>query len=270
MKYTYNWGLLCLLLWSGQAFAQAGLTVSPGKIYFKVLQGGNASKKILVSNPNRKELQVGVSINDWDYDAYGNNRTYDAGTLKTSCANWVQVLPGSYFTLQPGEQKEITVLFTVPASADTGIPVHTAMLFLTQLNPGDSRDKNGSILKVSVRVGVKLYHSFSQTEEKSLEVLNFTDQKGQDTKGSAGFLELEVLNNGKVWLESKIKWELLNTQTGEKISLSDQESFSLPGDQMIIRQNLPPNFKAGHYNATAIINYGNKDELKIVELEFQR
>lgn len=268
MKFFRNSLICCLLLLGENVFAQAGMTVSPGKIYYKLSSGAGGTRKVLVSNPNSKELQVGVSINDWNYDAYGNNQTYDAGTLKTSCADWLQVLPGSYFSLQPGEQKELSIVFTVPANADTAIPVHTAMLFLTQLNPGDSRSQEGGLIKVSVRMGVKIYHTFSQIEERSIEVLNFTDQKSKDPKNPGGFLELEVENNGKIWLESKIKWELLNMQTGEKTTLTDQDSYSLPGDRRLVRQILPSGLKKGHYNATAIINYGNKDELKVVELEF--
>lgn len=259
-----------LLLFGNQLFAQAGMTVSPGKMYFTLAPGTTSTQKVSVSNPNSKDLEVGVSLNDWDYDTNGNNQTHEAGTLKTSCADWVQILPGSYFTLRPGEQKELTIILTVPVDAKTEIPVHTAMLFLTQLNPGDSKSQNGSPIKVSVRMGVKLYHSFTQNAERSLEVLNFIDRSDIKAKESSGLLELEVRNNGKSWLESKIKWELLNTQTGEKQKLPDQESYSLPGDTRFIRQPLPLNMKKGRYNATAIINYGNKDELKIVELEFER
>jgi hypothetical protein len=38
----------------------------------------------------------------------------------------------------------------------------------------------------------------------------------------------------------------------------------------IMREALPKDLKKGKYTATAVINYGNKDELKVVELEFAR
>ncbi|TKC08636.1 fimbrial biogenesis chaperone [Pedobacter frigoris] len=259
---------LCLLC--PHVFGQAGMTVSPGKMYYKLSPGMGATQKIRVSNPNNKELQIGASISDWSYDATGNNVTTDPGTLKTSCADWIQLMPGSYFTLQPGEQKEISVLFNVPPTANTDVPVHTAMIFFTQLNPGDSRSQSGMPIKVSVRMGVKVYHTFSQAEERSIDVLNFIDKIDPEHKDQPGYLELEVENNGKIWLESKVKWELLNTQTGEKQQLEDIDSYSLPGDKRLIRKLLPAGLKKGKYNATAIINYGNKDELKVVELEFER
>jgi len=265
--------ILCVALLgiSQQSLAQAGMTVSPGKLYFKLTPGGAGTQKIVVSNPNNKDLEIGVSLNDWDYDSLGNNQTYDAGTLKTSATEWIRVMPGSYFTLRPGEKRELDVVFSVPANANTEIPVHTAMMFLTQLNPGDGRAADGTSIKVSVRMGIKIYHSFSQSDVRDIEVMNFTDVLPEkDDKTSSGYLELKLHNTGKQWLEGKVKWEILNTQTGEKKKLDDQEIFSLPGDQRLVRQSLPLNLAKGKYTATAIINYGDKDELKLVELEFQR
>lgn len=251
--------------------AQAGMSVSPGKLYYKLGPGASGIQKIVVTNPNNKELEIGVSMNDWDYDTLGNNRTYDAGTLKNSGSAWLQVMPGSYFTLQPNEKRELDIVFTVPGDANTSIPVHTAMLFLTQLNPGDAKAKDGSSIKVSVRLGVKIYHSFSQVEERDMEVINFTAiLPAKEDKSTGGFLELNLENTGKTWLEGKVKWELLNTQTGIKTKLDDQDIFSLPGDKRIIRQSLPLTIAKGKYTATAEINYGNKDELKRVEVEFAR
>jgi hypothetical protein len=265
--------ILCVTMlgFSQNLLAQAGMTVSPGKLYFKLAPGANGTQKIVVSNPNTKDLEIGVSLNDWDYDSLGNNQTHDAGTLKTSAAEWIRIMPGSYFTLRPGEKRELDVVFTVPADANTEIPVHTAMLFLTQLNPGDGRAADGTSIKVSVRMGIKIYHSFSQSDVRDIEVLDFTDVlPDKEDKTTGGYLELKLSNTGKQWLEGKVKWEILNTQTGEKKKLDDQEIFSLPGDQRLVRQVLPKDLAKGKYVATAIINYGDKDELKLVELEFQR
>lgn len=258
----------CCALLPASLFAQAGMTVSPGKMYFKLAAGTSGSQKILVSNPNDKSIEIGVSVSDWNYDSLGNNLTYDAGALETSCADWIQVMPGSYFTLQPKEKRELNVVFTVPANADRKIPVHNAMIFFTQLNPGDARAGDGTAIKVTVRMGVKIYHSFVQAEERDIDVINLRDVR--DTGRNQGFLELALKNTGKSWLEGKVKWELLNTQTGEKRKLEDQEFYSLPGDNRLIRQLLPADLKPGKYTATAVINYGNKDELKVVELEFAR
>jgi hypothetical protein len=262
---------LAIIGLSKNLMAQAGMTVSPGKLYYQLAAGGNSTQKIIVSNPNSRDLEIGLSLNDWDYDSLGNNQTFDAGALKTSAADWVRVMPGSYFTLKPGEKRELDVILRVPANVSSEIPVHTAMLFLTQLNPGFGRAADGTSIKVSVRMGIKIYHSFNQYDERNIEVINFTDVlPNKEDKTTGGYLELKLNNTGKQWLEGKIKWEVLNTQTGEKKKLEEKEIFSLPGDQRLVRQNLPPNMAKGKYTATSVINYGDKDELKLVELEFER
>lgn len=270
MKPFFAYLFLITIFLGCKAYGQTGMAVSPGKLYFKLPPGGTAIQKIIVSNPNDRELQVGASISDWDYDSVGNNRTYEMNTLKTSCAGWFKVLPSAVFTLQPNERREVQIIFATPGDADRSVPVHNALLFLTQMNPVNSRSQNGAAIKVSVRIGIKIYHSFLQTEDRDIEIVSLQDKPALPGVKGPGMLELQIQNTGKIWLEGKVKWELLNTQTGKKIKMEDQDFYSLPGDKRTVRQNLPADFKTGHYTATAVINYGNKDELKVVELEFER
>ena len=114
------------------------MTASPGKLYYRFSPGGTNTQKIIVQNPNDKELEIGVSLSDWNYDSTGGNQVYEAGSLKNSCADWIKILPASYFTLQPNERRELNVVVSAPANADTSIPVHTAMVYLSQLNPGNA------------------------------------------------------------------------------------------------------------------------------------
>lgn len=267
--------MLSLFLTSAKGFAQAGITASPARLYFRQMPGSSAMQKINVSNPNNINIEVGISMGDWEYDSKGDNRLLDPGSLKTSCASWIKVLPGSYFTLMPTERKELFVELKVPDTLSSAVPVHTAMLYLTQLNPGNFSDANGASLRVSVRMGIKVYHSFSKDSERDIEITNFADKKLQRKNNATGnalsvsLLEINFENTGKIWVEGKIRWELFNQGTGEKRKLKDDEFLSLPGDKRIIQHDLPANLKSGKYSATAIINYGNKDELKIVELEFE-
>lgn len=261
--------IISMVAISTPCFSQAGITASPPKLYYHVAQGATGVQTVTVSNPLSRDLEVGVSLGDWKYDDNGNNSLLDPGTLKTSCTDWIRILPGSYFTLLPNERKELSIELAVPDSADKSIPVHTAMLYFTQLNPNESKSKSGASIKVSVRMGIKIYHSFSQTDERDIEVSNFQDKKDTKNPAAPGFLELAVENTGKLWLEGKVKWELLNAQSGEKVKIDDLDFLMLPGDKRILTKQLPKDLKKGKYSATAVINYGNKDELKVVELEFE-
>jgi len=266
--YLTVW-IVSILLISVKCFSQVGITASPPKLFYRIPQGGVGSQKVTISNPLSKDLEVGVSLGDWAYDSTGNNSLHDPGTLKNSCTDWIKVLPGAYFTLLPQERKELEIELSVPKNADSSISVHTAMVYFTQLNPNESKSTSGAAIKVTVRMGIKIYHSFSQIDERNIEVTDFHDKPDENNKSAPGFLEILLENTGKLWIDGKVKWEMLNTQTGEKIKLEDLNFLCLPGDHRILLERLPADLKKGRYSVTAIVNYGNKDELKVAELEFE-
>lgn len=261
----FKTGIAALLLVAAaiQVQAQAGITASPTRLYYK--PGNKQEQKVIVSNPNKdKSLEIGVSINDWTYDSLGNNLSFEAGSLPISCAAQVKVLPGSYFTLAPGETKELSVSVAgVPAGKN--IPVRTAMLYLTQLNPGDATTQNGAAIKVTVRMGIKIYYSEDANAKANMDITNFTTVKEGD-KISA--LKLYVDNNGAMWLNGTIHYDLLNKETGKKYQIAALEFYSLPGDKRVFENALPKDMDKGKYTATAIVNFGTNEELKIAELDF--
>jgi len=246
-----------------QANAQAGITVSPSRLYFQ--PGAKQEQKLILTNPNtERDLEIGVSLNDWKYDSLGNNVTFEAGTLPTSCARNIQILPGSYFTLPAGSSKEITVVIPPNATQDSAVPVRTAMLYFTQLNPGDSKTENGAAIKVTVRMGVKIYQSSSANAAKNMEIMDFAAQK---VNGKIALLKLNVHNTGNIWLEGKLSYELFNKKTGKKTKLNTEDFYSLPGDERVFTTTLPDAMETGAYTATAIVNYGKDEGLKLAELD---
>ncbi len=246
-----------------QANAQAGITASPTRLYFK--PGAKQEQTVMVTNPHKdKSLEVGVAINDWGYDSLGNNMSYEAGTLPYSCAKNVKVLPGSYFTLAPGETKELSITVGgVPE--DKSVPVRTAMMYLTQLNPGDAKSENGAAIKVTVRMGIKIYYTSLATSKPNMEISNFITRQED---GKINGMKLYVDNNGDMWLNGNIHYDLLNKETGKKYQIAPIEFYSLPGDKRMFESELPAAMDKGKYTATAIVNYGSNDELKIAELDF--
>lgn len=248
------------------AWPQAGISVSPGRLYYKLGVGNSAAQFIDIANPNDKELEVGVSFNDWNYETTGANRVVESNSLPTSCVDWIQVLPSAHFVLQPGETKRVEVFLKVPAQANTAIPVHNAMIFFTQLNPGKVTSESGATIQVTVRMGVKVYHSFVQKATPVIEIVdlrNFLD--AQQNK----MVSLKIANNGTIWADGKVKWELFNNTTGEKSTLTESEFYTLPNDVRELYQKLPIGMKKGKYTVFAQISYGETDVIKIAELEFE-
>ncbi|EKB02641.1 hypothetical protein HMPREF9711_03103 [Myroides odoratimimus CCUG 3837] len=256
--------LLFLLLSALPIFAQAGLSISPGKMYFRNAAGTIATQKVRIANPNDKAVEVGVSIGDWNYDEKGSNNVVEANILETSASQWIQVLPNSYFLIEPNEVKEVEIILNVPQDLPANIPVHTAMVFFTQLNPGNAVDENGAAIKVTVRMGLKVYHA-NQNNTESVEIV---DIKPAKTAEGEKAIEVNFQNDGKLWSDGKMTASIFNQQTGEKTTLNTLDFYSLPTDLRKHIIPLPNQLKTGTYTFIIQLTYGKDNIVKVAELDF--
>lgn len=255
---------LLVLGTSAIASAQAGIAVTPGRMYYNLSEGAGEKQIVKVTNPTEVELEIGVSFSDWNYLNNGNNNIQDPGTLSNSCADWLQILPDTYFILEPGETKDIEVLMEVPGEVNQDIPVRTSMIFFTQLNPGRASDQEGASIQVTVRMGVKIYHSFHADSPGELEIVDFTNYKDEHENK---VVAVSVENTSDIWVNGNIRWEVFNKNNGDTETLEKQEFYTLPDDLRIIKQNLPESLKSGEYTVSAILTYGDSDTIKIAELD---
>jgi len=261
MKYYYALLLLCFLLCLGAA-AQTGISVSPPRVYFETDPGQSSTERVVVTNVSAKHtLDLAVSLGDWAYSRSGENMMYPADSLPASCAGWVTLKKeDTYFSLKPGERKEIGVNITVPQTAKDS--AHTAMLYVTQMNPVDDIDQKGANIKVSIRSGIKLFQKTRAAVRKKIEITNLHFNKSGKT------LTVSFENTGVIWADGILYTDLVNTRTGKKTTAEHIVFYSMPGDQRDIEVALPKELPAGAYTASVIIDYGNKDQLEMAELTF--
>ncbi len=258
----YLTSLLFLLVYTVLS-AQAGLGVTPPRNYYSSAPGVTTVNKITVSNPSKNNsLQLTISFNDWEYNAAGQNVIVEPGTLSNSCAAWITVKPGSYLNLAPGESQELEVSVTPPANLKDGIPVHTALMFLTQTNSMETRNEQGALVKVSLRSGVKIYHHSGHSENPDLD---FSDYRFNTTSKN---LDLIVENSGNIWTDARVSTELVNQKDGTRQVMAEQFVYTLPGDKRSINLTLPEKLKPGKYLATSTLSYGEEDVIKMAELSF--
>lgn len=264
MKISFRTVFLFILLLTSRFLeAQMGLGVTPPRNYYTSAAGVPTANKVTISNSSKNvPLVLTVSLSDWKYDINGSNVMGKAGEFSNSCAPWVQVKPQSYFTLAPGESKEIEVTVTPPARTADSPDVHTAMLFITQTNPVDSYNDNGALVKVSMQSGIKLYHRYNTPANPSIEFTEYRFNK--ETKN----LELALENNGNIWTDGTVATELVNLNTGTKHKLEDQIIYTLPADKRKVTVALPKGLKPGKYTASSVISYGDDDTIKMAELAF--
>ncbi len=255
--YLLFGGILC-------TFAQTGISVSPPRLYFETGPGNTSTRKVTVSNASKTTvLDLSVSLGDWAYDEKGGNLILPPDSLRNSFASWVTVTEGSYFSLEPGESKDLTVSVTVPIGVDASIPVYTALLFITQMNPVDDVNAQGSLIKVSVRSGIKLYcRPVVSGKTKKLEItgLKFFSETRE--------LELVFENQGNVWTDGVIYTDLLNTGTGKSLKVEEAGFRTLPGDKQVVRIALPKDLAKGNYTATLMMDFGSNSEMEAAELKF--
>jgi P pilus assembly chaperone PapD len=186
-----------------------------------------------------------------------------AGTLATSCAAWVNIKENdNYFSLRPGEKKELKVTLTPPADFPDSLPVHTAMLFVTQMNPTESEDVAGANLKVSVRSGIKIFHRTPNPPVKKIEILHMGFNK------EAQHIDLQFENRSNVWTDGIVYADLMHTGTGKKTTLPHIVYYSLPGNTRDLAISLPAGLAPGKYIASVLIDYGIEDAVEVAELTF--
>ncbi|QBR13625.1 hypothetical protein [Sphingobacterium sp. CZ-2] len=263
--------IFCLVVIIGiqGAWSQTGLTAGPPRIYFVSGAGQEQFQFVEVSNPSSDyELQLAISFEDWSYSELGENQLSNSGSLPNSCSDWLSVSEG-YFSLKPGESKRIQLRMKVPpiSSIDSATSVHTAMLFITQMNPRARQDRDGANIRLAVRSGIKVYHRFPAREQIDLEV---TDLKVVHLDSLGGYLETDFQVSGNVWVEGRIRTEFLNQGDGRKVQLKDVSLYCLPGDRRKHFISIPKDLSPGKYLASVMFLFDEQDLVKIAEIEFNK
>ncbi len=245
-------------------YAQTGVSVSPPRLYFESGLGNSSTQTVTVTNVSSKNsLDLAISLGDWEYNEKGENIMSAANTLPASCAGWVSVKKDdNYFTLAPGQKKDIEVTVTVPGTLQDKLFTHTAVLYVSQMNPVDDVDSKGANIKVSIRSGIKIFHKLPAGKNKKLEIQNLAYGKPKQT------LDLTFDNLGDVWADGKISTDLVNTQNGKKTTLENIVFYTMPGNKREVSIPLPSGLEKGKYTASVIIDYGDRDNLELGELNF--
>jgi len=262
MKHTFF--IFLLIVSCCTLNAQTGISVSPPRLYFELNPGQSGADQLVVTNVSQSNsLDLAVSLGDWEYNLKGENMMYPADSLATSCASWVTIKKeDSYFTLKPGEKRQIAVTLTTPKTLNSKVAVHTAMLYVTQMNPIDDVDSKGANMKVSVRSGIKLFHKTLEPKAKKIEIQNMTFNKKSKN------IELYFENNGNVWTDGTIFVDLLNTKTGKKTSLNSIVFYSMPGNKREMEIPITSELPKGKYVATVLMDHGDENSMEVAELTF--
>jgi hypothetical protein len=225
--------------------------------------GETGSQKVLVSNISKNQpLNLSLTFGDWKYDDHGNNQMFSPDSLSNSCASWLSFTGGSYISLAPGENREVEVVMNVPMEQKDSGNVHTALLYVTQMNPVDGVNEQGIGIKINVRQGVKIYHKGKAPEIRKLEIENLSYDKASNS------LQLVFNNKGNSWINGKVTATIFNEATGKEITPEPIVFYTLPGDHRIMVIPLGTEPAQGTYTATVMLDYGDDVDIEAAQLEF--
>ncbi len=260
--------LVFIYIISSAATAQVGMAASPMKLEFSPVAGSNQTNTFTVSNPTKEIVEANISFVDWNRDSAGEIVYYPANALPTSCTDWIKVFPATTFTLNPGEKKNFSVVLTAPPDGSAS-KVRNSMIFLTQLNTKPGTTSNGLAINLTVRMGIQVFYTPPGLSKKEIDINDFTETAAAsgDTVNSK-ILTLVLQNKGELITDGKINFELTDLATGKKSDLPEMKFYSLPGAVRTVRLPLSRGLDAGKYSVSALVDYGEDQELKIAELEF--
>lgn len=268
MRILFFFCYCFLLLQQSTAQSALGIAAAPMKLNYNSALGTAQSLRVTLHNPSASPLELQSSLVDWYRDSTGNIVDFPEGSLPTSCAAWIRLSEPGGIVIEPGGKKEVLVSILVPDSAKHRF--YNSMLYFTQLNPNQKvTDANGVQIKLAVRVGIQILYTPAGLFKKSLEVQNFWNTLGGDSVELHQELWLKLKNDGDIIADGSIDFECLNLQSGKISKLPVSAFYTLPGAVRVLRFRLPPELPTGNYQATAMIDFGKNEELKIATLEFR-
>lgn len=248
------------------AWSQGGISVDYSKVYFQQEPGEIASQTINISNPTDEDLYLDLKLMDWKRDIEGKKEYSTAGSLASSCANWIEFSPQNTFIPANGSL-QLTIHMQVPDDYPMHKGVANAMLMLKQNKPFKYTTVDENALKSQINVlfqmGIHIYYTPPVLQRKGLEINNYWHEKN--------LVNLDLTNIGDVILDSQIEVEVVNQNTGAIFKLTQEArkiSF-LPNDRRILHFELLKDLPSGKYAAMAVVDIGADEDLEVATMEFE-
>jgi hypothetical protein len=256
-----------------------GIAVTPSSLRFNAKPGTTATKQVKVTNDTKKPFKFQVGFSDFQMDRNGKPVGIKASESKYTLSKWISVSP-SYFDLNPGESKSITVTIDVPDKDTANIAAWTIMTIdqATDRAPLDANKGGKSIslgILPSFGFGVYLYQNPPNVKLTSVEIKKFVyddvkakvDSKGKAVKAKKQ-LVMEVLNTGDGIGFCSSYVELTNKTTGTMERLPVKQYTILPGFHRDFFYPLPEKIASGNYSAVGVLDFGSKESIEASELDF--
>lgn len=250
--------IICFFSLIGLAKGQ-DFEVSPVKLYFSAEPGENQTKTISVKNHGNSKISMLVSLGDFVPSENGEKKMLPPNTTKRSCANWLNINP-SFFDLNPGEERTISVTILVPTSESTSA---WCMLYIQPAKEQTAfgADKTVSTgLMVTGRIAVQVFQTPKSNMNQLVKVYNLKEIPSDNDKVKRYAVTLD--NLGEKINTCKVYLILSDIKTAEEKQYPPIEVETYPKSTRDVILELPSDIPPGQYALAAVVDYGSKNNLE--------
>lgn len=245
-----------------------GLSVSPSTLHFNLPSGSSKTMEVKVKNDTKKKYTFQASFSDFIMGTNGKPVGQKNGANKFGLSQWATISP-SYFEMEPGETKKVTVSINVPAGSESNHAAWTVLMLdeVTQRPPMNVNGSTNTIalgIKPSVGFGVYVYQNPPDLSLEKIEIEQFSYKDTTDRRQ----LKMSATNAGDGIGFCTSYVELTNLATGLQEKLKVQKFTILPGFDRVFYYDLPKSLAPGKYSAVGVVDTNNPDQVTAAELEF--
>lgn len=265
-KLIYLLYLTVALLFQTSTIAQQ-FEVAPVKLNYTLEAGQSSSSDIYITNKANVEQSFSITLGDWMPDENGSIVTFEAGTVKRSCANWISISK-NYITLKPNETQKVSLSMFVPENENTTKWAYVYIENVEETTDAINADKSLQMgIKITGRIAIKVFQSPKSNTSYSGGISDFKEEVND--KSNKRSFSANIFNNGDKILDCKVHMVISNMETAKEMNLDPVSYNLLPNMAKTIIIELPDNLKKGKYSIAAILDYKDDADLEGQQLEIE-
>ncbi len=240
--------------------------LAPAKLLYSAEPGENQSKTISVKNHGSKKQSFLFAIYDYIPSENGGKNVLPPNTTKRTCANWLNINP-SFFDLNPGEEKTITVTMMVPSNEYMSA---WCMLYVQPVQEQTAANVAKGIsagMKLAGRIGITVNQTPKSNTNQQVKIYNLKEIPAtkQGTLTFSGAID----NLGESITSCKTFMLVTNLETLEEKKYSEMELETFPKNTREVVFTIPELLPKGIYSIAAIVDYGSKTSLEGAEIRYE-
>lgn len=256
MKYVFYFLFLIILK---PATAQ-DFEVSPVIINFNANPGEIQQAKVTIRNHANIKQVFTFNLGDFELDTTSRKVRMAPGTSARSCADWLTISP-SFVELKPNEEREITVIVTVPKekSGSKWSMIYVQASNEQNENPIDKQLATG--IKIVPRIVIQVNQSSKINTNYKAKIYSLTEIESETD--SLHTYTAIVENTGDKIIEANVQLALANLTTAVEQKFKAKMERVYPGEKKTFTLILPQgNYSTGKYALAAILDYGHNTNLE--------